>query len=280
MRIAQIILAIAALPLASRAEIANIVVTSAASFERGMPWGGSIASVFCTGLKGINGVIAADHYPLPLELAGVRVTIGETRAPLFAVVELGGYQQINLQVPWEAAGATNIDIQQGGERGGVVLPNVLAPGDFFRLADGSGAFQHSADYALVSARNPARAGEVVVGYLTGLLTRPVPSIPTGQPSPVGQPGWENTVLKPAFGVPRPVWEIAVGASPQISIAPLFLGLAPGLVGVYQVNFTVPEGLAAGNQPVRLIENTCDTAFGTCIVIHASGVSLPVPMAVQ
>lgn len=70
MRITRMIAVLLVLATAGRAEIANIVVTSAASFEKGRPAGGSIASVFCTGLKGISGVISADRYPLPLERWG------------------------------------------------------------------------------------------------------------------------------------------------------------------------------------------------------------------
>ncbi len=92
----------------------------------------------------------------------------------------------------------------------------------------------------------------------------------------------NPVLKPAIGDSRPVWQIWVGAPPnQKVIDPLFFGLVPGLAGVYQVNFIVPEGLGAGSQPVRLIANGCETGFGTCIAIPPpEAVSLPVPMAVQ
>jgi uncharacterized protein (TIGR03437 family) len=31
----------------------------------------------------------------------------------------------------------------------------------------------------------------------------------------------------------------------------FSGLTPGLVGLYQVNATVPSGLTAGNQPITI-----------------------------
>ena len=109
-----------------------------------MPWGGSIASVFCTGLTGISGVVEAESHPLPLELAGVRV------------------------------------------------------------------IQHSADYALVSPDNPARAREVIIGYLTGLLVWPRPPVATGQPTPDNQPGWEKLVLVPSTGVPTLVYQIWVG----------------------------------------------------------------------
>jgi uncharacterized protein (TIGR03437 family) len=234
MRVATLALAIVLAAGTAPAQIRNVVVTSAASFEKGMPWPGSLASVFCTGLKGINGIVVADRYPLPLELAGVRVMIGEVRAPLFAVAELGGYEQINLQVPWEAWPGADVTVEQSGEQAKVVAPFPLYPGQFFRLPDGSGAFQH-ADYSLVNAANPARAGEVVLGYLTGLVIgSTVPAAVTGQPAPANPPSVVNQLLK--SGSP-PRFQIWVGDPPNQNVVdPLFLGLAPGLVGVYQVNF--------------------------------------------
>lgn len=285
MRIMPIIRAILVTAGAVAAQIGNSVVTSGASFQKGIPWGGSIASVFCTGLKGINGVVAADRYPLPFELAGVRVTIFGARAPLFAVAELGGYQQINLQVPWEVAGATDVTVEQSGEQAKVLAPyGVLDPGEFFRLADGSGAFQH-ADYTLVSAVNPARPGETVLGYLTGLvIASTIPPVATGQPAPANPPAVVDQTLPPSqSAVSPPRFQIWVGDPPnQKALDPLFLGLAPGLVGVYQVNFVVPEGLAVSSQAIRLVRNQCIKGmFGsTCVAIIPASASGPVPMAVR
>ena len=45
---------------------------------------------------------------------------------------------------------------------------VTIPGDFFRTREGVGLFQHAHNNSLVTSDNPARAGEVVVAYLTGL----------------------------------------------------------------------------------------------------------------
>jgi len=75
--------------------IQNIVVTSGASFQIGLPHVGSIGTIFCTGLI-VKGVIPATTVPLPFTLAGVTVTVGGARAPLFAVAALSGYQQINF----------------------------------------------------------------------------------------------------------------------------------------------------------------------------------------
>lgn len=36
----------------------------------------------------------------------------------------------------------------------------------------------------------------------------------------------------------------------------FMGLVPGLVGLYQVNFVLPEGTGSGNIPVRMGRDLC------------------------
>src|SRR5437879_3514590 len=72
--------------------IQNIVVTSGASFQTGLPARGSIGTIFCTGLI-VTGVIPANTLPLPFTLGGVTLTVGGARAPLFAVASLTGYQQ-------------------------------------------------------------------------------------------------------------------------------------------------------------------------------------------
>ncbi|MCX6618376.1 MAG: hypothetical protein NTZ98_20055 [Acidobacteria bacterium] len=282
MRIAIMGLAMVLAARPAAAQIGNIVVTSGASFEKGMPPAGSIASIFCTGLKGINGIVTATGYPLPVELAAVRVTIGGVAAPLFAVADLGGYQQVNAQVPWEAGYATDIVVAQSGEQARLQAQYLgSAAGDFFRLPDGSGAFQH-ADFSLVSAANPARGGEVIIGYLTDLSILPSTTTPpaaTGQPAPANPPAVVNQFLK--SGSP-PRFQISVGDGPSQKLAdPVFLGLAPGLVGVYQVNFVLPEGLTAGSQAVRLAENRCVSGFPTaCAAVVLSGYGLAVPMAVR
>jgi uncharacterized protein (TIGR03437 family) len=284
MRIVPIIAAIAACAVAGWAEIGNIVVTEAASFQRGVPPPGSIASLFCTGLIGIDGIVAAGRYPLPLELAGVRVRIAGLSTPLFAVAQLNGYQQINLQVPQGFVWSLDVQVtvEQGAQQATVRMPTA-ASGEFFRLPDGSGAFQHAADYTLVSAGNPARAGEVVIGYLTGLNATTIPMVPTGQPAPADPLAVVDQVL--GSGMSRPRFEIWMGEGepPNLKrVAPFFLGLAPGFVGVYQTNFRVPEGLAAANQPVRVVQNTCLVPmFGNgCLGVYSFRFSRPVPMAVQ
>jgi uncharacterized protein (TIGR03437 family) len=39
---------------------------------------------------------------------------------------------------------------------------------------------------------------------------------------------------------------------DVSVKPTYAGLAPNLVGLYQFNVVVPEGLAAGDIPLRVL----------------------------
>jgi adhesin/invasin len=88
---------------------------------------------------------------------------------------------------------------------------------------------------LNSAAAPAPPGDYVVLYATGqgLLDRPVTS---GAEPPEGAPS-----------VPLAAVEVKVGGIPA-HVA--FAGLAPGFVGLLQVNIVVPKS-APGDQPVEL-----------------------------
>jgi uncharacterized protein (TIGR03437 family) len=163
----------------------NIVVSSAASFQVGMPPRGSIGTIFCTGLK-VSGTTLAQGAPLPWSLAGVSITVGKAMAPLFSVSELGGYQQIDFQVPqeavWENDGTIAVTLTQNGNTGSAIAQG-YSLWDFFTLPNSNyGAFQHATDYSSVTVANPAHSGETIIGYLTGFRGSE-PIVPTGQPSP-------------------------------------------------------------------------------------------------
>ena len=251
----------------------SIVITSAASFQKGLPPKGSIGTAFCTGLQ-VQGLVSAAGFPLPRTLAGISITVGGALAPIFSVAEGAGYQQINFQVPQEAMlnqqeGTWTIAVVQNGSRITAQLATLQSPGDFFRIVSSFGAFQHAADFSLVTEQNPAQSGEVLVGYLTG-LPESRPEIPTGEATP----------LSPLFVVPQPniagmVDQFAVllngtvvanGCSvlnaPCQATSILFLGLTPGTVGVYQVNFVVPASIMSGNVTVQLQRSKCTNLFGT------------------
>ncbi|MCC6585886.1 MAG: hypothetical protein IT168_04130 [Bryobacterales bacterium] len=257
-------------PVIVSAQIGNIAVTSGASLLPGLPPKGSIAAIFCTGIS-LSGSVSASGNPLPATLAGVTVTIGGVAAPLFAVADLGPYQQINLQVPIDvpasqATEGAQIVISQNGAQGSTKAKNVPgSPGDFFRIANTQfGVFQHASDYSLVTPDNPARAGEYIIGWATG-LPRAVPPVPLGQPAPdlplsyVPQLDIGTAIDQIGLSIDHSILLMNKVLSSNNTTGQLpipFMGLAPGLVGVYQINFMFPEGVRTGNIPILLVRKIC------------------------
>jgi hypothetical protein len=82
---------------------AQMTVVNAASFQSGIPSGGSLATVFCSGVANVKpGTYIASSSPLPYTLGGLSVTVNYGMAPLLAVViTSSGDVQINFQVPLE-----------------------------------------------------------------------------------------------------------------------------------------------------------------------------------
>jgi uncharacterized protein (TIGR03437 family) len=255
------------LPAVGLGQIGNIVVTNAASFQEGTPAPGSIGSIFCTGLK-VNGVVAATNLPLPTQLAGVSVTVGGAPAPLFAVADLGGYQQINFQVPYTSLFTSVIPVvvAQGGAQG--TATSSMGPfdqhGDFFKIAGTQyGVFQHAAGYSTVTEDNPAHPGETIVAYLTGLSGSTNPP-PDGYPAPasplsvVPQANAGGTIDQLGLEIGGiGLWDPAPITGDSTGMSPIpFMGLAPGAVGLYQINFTLPANVAVGDQEVLLVYTNC------------------------
>jgi len=187
----------------------------------------------------VSGVQTATGDPLPTELAGVSILVQGVPAPILAVAGLSsGMQQINFQVPFEAnlrsAAANLVEVRYQGAST-FVVPQVVGPG-IFVLSDGTPAIQHAADYSLVTPDNPARSGETIIIYLTGL--GPVlPSIASGIA---------------AIGPARATCSVFVPTAGTL----LYAGLTPGYVGLYQMNFQLADDLPSGSMDLFVEANSC------------------------
>jgi uncharacterized protein (TIGR03437 family) len=112
------------------------------------------------------------------------------------------------------------------------------------------AVLHAGTGVLVDSEHPAKAGNVIEIYGTGLGSTE-PFVAAGAPSP----------SPPARTSARP--QVFIGNQ---SAEVVFSGLAPGLAGVYQVNVIVPSGMRPGPQSVRWRVGQLDSAgFGTIAV---------------
>ena len=212
----------------------NAVVNGASFVAAGIA-PGEIATIFGTDLTSSLGINLTSGLPLPRAFQNVTVKVNGSAAPLFAVDNVNGQQQINFQVPFEVSGTTaNVAIVNNMSTGPTVAVPVLAahPGIFNYSAGGLvfAAILH-ANFQLADTADPAVAGETVLIYCTGLGA--VSSAPADGAAGKGQ----ETTAKPVVMIG--------GSNAPVS----FSGLAPGFVGLYQINAQVPAGLKSGNQPV-------------------------------
>lgn len=226
------------LPLSGPSFSANGVVNGA-SFVSGGIVPGELATIFGSNLTTSNGINLASTLPLPTEFLKVSLKVDGTPAALFAVDNVNGQQQINFQVPWEVAGkpAASIEITDGGATSPPVAVPVLAaqPAIFSYTSGGKvfGAILH-ANFQLADSAHPAKPGETVLIYCTGLGE-------VVSPPADGAPGnGQATIAKPV---------VAIGGNPA---AVSFSGLAPGFVGLYQVNAEIPAVVASGNASVSMV----------------------------
>jgi uncharacterized protein (TIGR03437 family) len=93
------------------------------------------------------------------------------------------------------------------------------------------AAAHEDFRSIVSDSDPALPGEILHFYMTGLGAVD-PPVETGAPAPVSRPVYARRM---------PVcrcWQAGI----EVPIEVLFAGLAPGLVGVYQVSIRMPANL--------------------------------------
>jgi uncharacterized protein (TIGR03437 family) len=241
--------------------ISIFAVTNPADFQPGLPLAGNLASIFTTGLDNPSNSASTITPPpgsLPIELAGVGVTINGVAAPIAGIGYLPGYQVINVQVPWETTGqTTKIVVTQNGVSAEVNTPVVGSRLDYFSAffadANGYGRFLHVPDFTPVTPASPAHPGEYLAAYALNL--GPVSNQPAdGMPTP------DSPFSVPIFVLPvcRYTETLSVGnAAANVQ----FEGLAPGLVGVYQINFQVPLALSGGEVRVFLMRQLDEVLHG-------------------
>ena len=198
--------------------------TNGASFTAGLS-PGSLATLF--GLSLASGATeGASAQPLPLELAGVSVTVNGTRCSLLYVSDL----QINFYVPQNLSGTTALIVVEtpDGKSDSFEAPLLTYdPAIFFDAGTNLGAV--------------LRAG-------SGQKTDTVPAVPGGFVEIFA------TGLGPLVSPGRGVYLTAATVTATLDGEPIavdYSGAAPGFVGLYQVNAKLPEDLAPGTHVLQL-----------------------------
>jgi hypothetical protein len=188
------------------------------------------------------------------------------------------YAQINFQVPMER----NVSLPNSGAYAGFLtacgaeplqpLPQQSA-GGFFADANGYVIAQHASDYSLVTPQNPAHPGESIVAYADDVFpVWPPPTI--GIPTP-DQPLFQQTdglfvsgylYLQPYptavnLGGGGPGMPIIMGYPPSTQpLQTTFMGMAPGMVGVQQINFVAPTNEPAGTILPLFFDTGCPPGY--------------------
>lgn len=192
---------------------------------------GEFITLFGSGLS--NSVVVASSLPFPTNLGGVEVRVNGQAIPLYAVSPT----QISGVLPYSipASDYATFSVLNNGRASNVVTQytSSASPGVFTIPANGLGvpASLHQ-DFSLISRSSPARAGETISVYLTGLGTV--------------SPGVDAGAAAPSDPLSRITAEgLRVQLAGRDAVLS-YAGLAPGLAGLYQLNITIPTGLPSGD----------------------------------
>jgi uncharacterized protein (TIGR03437 family) len=245
-------------------------ITNAASLvpRSGLVPGG-LVTIFGANLSNVSGAVTASDIPLPTDLSGTQVLFEGTNGDgengpgrILAVTNINGQEQITVQVPNRILGdgcftsapdgcdISVVVINNGVASAPVVMNSPISSPGIFTVFGATGFITHSNTNQLVTASAPAASGEIVSIYATGLgpIFRNAPV--DGMPAPVDPP-----IAGPVPGVTID----GRGATVLRSI------LAPGLVGVNEIDVQIPTGVSSGSVDVYIGARgfTCIPQFADC-----------------
>jgi uncharacterized protein (TIGR03437 family) len=187
---------------------------------------GSYVSIYGTTFT--EGATQVESTPfLPVTLSNVSVTFDADGVSLPGRLHFVSPGQVNAQVPWEFQGKSSVKVKVWSDylAGNVVTVPLAqyAPGVFATT---------DANYARISASNPAKRGQTIILWANGL--GPV----TNQPgSGEATAGLSSTTATPT---------VTIGGK---AAAVDFSGLTPGAVGLYQINLRLAVDTPTGDQPM-------------------------------
>jgi uncharacterized protein (TIGR03437 family) len=208
-------------------------VLNAASFQVDAPIApGSLISIYGSQLADGPGQ-SFSTTPVPLELNGTQVRIGDRSLPLF----YSSSGQINAQVPFDLPLNTQLQLLVS-HSSMLSVPQSLTvaaaqPAIFTtnQQGTGQGAIVNGVTNVLADSLNPVHAGDVISIYCTGL----------GAVSPAVAEG----ALAPLAVLSSTVAPVTVTIAGNQALVN-FAGLAPGFAALYQVNAVVPKNVTPGD----------------------------------
>jgi uncharacterized protein (TIGR03437 family) len=208
----------------------GLVAASAAHFLRRRISPGMVAAMYPLGIQFGDTTLTAPGYPLPTDLADLQVLVDEIPAPLYFVSP----GQINFYVPMRLTpGTQSTFIVQRKSNNQILASGVLdigvsTPALFTTTQNGQGQIAAlNEDNTVNTNTNGIARGSVIQLFGTGQGF--VPDAPPDGTPPTG--------AVPTASKPR----VVIGSTLVESTSPdlLYSGLAPGLVGVWQINVRIP-----------------------------------------
>jgi uncharacterized protein (TIGR03437 family) len=236
-----------------------------ADFQRNSISPCSAATILATGLAPtVSGVVVPGgiYGPLPYALAGDTVTVGSGQAPIYSVSNVNGSEQLTFQVPCDVTPGSSIPLTvnvSGGSATINIAVLTASPGIFGTvMSDGvTRAVLVRPDGSFVSLQNPARRGETIRLYATGLG----PVTPSVSTNSIAVPGTDSLVTG----------QIIVGVN-NAGTRVISGRYAPSLIGVYEVTFVVPSDAPTGND---IVLSLAINATGDSTTRFSAGSKIPI-----
>jgi len=185
---------------------------------------------------GVRLAAATTAAPEPAEttLDGIEVLVDDTAAPILWTSPF----EIGFQVPWETPPFRTVFLTVRHRASGWearvrgFLAERLAQPATELVGEVHLAVHQNFD-RLVTPQDPARRGEVIHIYATG-LGAVEPAVPTGSAAPVDR---LTTLAEPCD------WRMSGRAPADPPADVVFAGLAPGFTGFYQIDWRIPDDAA-------------------------------------
>lgn len=191
---------------------------------------GELVSISGQNLSTVS--IGGGQIPLSTSLGDVCVIANNTPVPLLSVSP----GQINAQLPFSLTGSATLTVHTpGGISSNYAFTVASAAPSVFRNGTagpetGLATIMRDDDYQLVTPTNPIHPNDWVTIYLTG-MGQTDPPVVEGQPAPLNPLAVAS--IQPS---------VTLGG---LTLGVAYAGLAPGEVGVYQINVLVPKGVPQG-----------------------------------
>lgn len=238
--------------------IGPTTVVSTSSFLTGLVAPGDQISVYGANLGPTTGIRADPTTTLPTTLGGTTVTFDGVAAPIYYVSS----GVVAVQAPTSLATGVTTRIQVSNSSGSsLAVPQVASatnPGVFTYEVGGTGQAKvvnqdgsANGDGTVLSSDKPAPPGSVISVYATG-LGAVTPSVAAGTPTPAS----------PLSNTAGAVTATIAGRDATV----LFAGLAPGMIGVYQVNILVPASTPSGTARLALYAGGIGSQTGVTIEV--------------